>query len=374
MPATILSIRARSVEVPLDLPVAISGRSITARHYTLVRVETTDGHHGIGFCYGGNYGGSLGAAAVRDLFAPLLLGADPSAFERNWGTMYSNSLLHGRAGIVMRALSAIDVALWDRNAQTAGLPLWKLLGGASDGHVPAYASGGYFSPGKTPADLGREVRGYVDAGFDAVKIKVGAVPLAEDEARVAAAREAIGRGVRLMLDANNAWNDVPTAIEAIRRFEAYDPFWIEEPFQPDDVESHAALARAVRTPVATGEIAAGRRQFEALLSHGAASILQTDAAVCGGITEFLRIAHNAAAHGVKIWPHWFHDLHAHLVAALPNGGMVEFFPDSSVLNFRRLLDRQLVATGGRLELPTAPGLGFAFDEAAVDAFAVDDWA
>jgi L-alanine-DL-glutamate epimerase-like enolase superfamily enzyme len=367
-------VTARTVRVPLDTPIAISGRAITARFYTLVRVHASDGSHGIGFCYEGNYGGALGAAAVRTVFAPLVIGEDPTRVERIWQSMYTSSLLHGRAGIVMRALSAIDVALWDRNARAQSLPLWRVLGGYTDGTVAAYASGGYYSPGKTLADLAREVRGYVDAGFDAVKIKIGAVSVAEDEMRIAAVRTAVGQDIRIMLDANNAWSDVPSALEAMIRYESYGPFWIEEPFLPDDVESHAALARAIRTPVATGEIEAGRHRFEALLSQRAASIIQPDAAVCGGTSEFRRIAAHAASRSVSVWPHWFHDLHAHLVAAIPNAGAVEFFPDASVLNFRRLLDRQLTVSGGRLALPPDPGLGFDFDEAAVDSFAVDDWA
>ena len=373
MNTKIASITARTVKIPLDVPIAISRRGIDARHYTLVRVSTTDGAEGFGFCYEGNFGGGLGATAIRSVFAPLLVGLDPVGVAHLWDLMYQNTLLHGRAGIVMRALSAVDIALWDRNAASAGLPLWRYLGGAGEDSVPAYASGGYYAKGKGPGELADELRGYVAAGFDAVKIKIGAVSLGEDEERVAAAREAIGPDIDLMLDANNAWADPATAIYAMRRYEKYDPFWIEEPFQPDDIESHRTLAKAISTPVATGEIEAGRRRFEQLLIARAASILQPDAAVCGGITEFLRIAASAAGHSVNVWPHWFHDLHAHLVAALTNGGRVEYFPDTSVLNFRRLLDRQLEVSGGRLRLPVSPGLGFRFDAGAVDGFAIDDW-
>ena len=109
------------------------------------------------------------------------------------------------------------------------------------------------------------------------------------------------------------------------------------------------------------------------MDQGAAAILQADAAVCGGVTEFRRIAATAASYGVKICPHWFHDLHIHLVASISNGDFVEFFPDDKVLNFRRLIDRQLEAKDGALVLSESPGLGFDFDERAVSSFAIEPW-
>jgi L-alanine-DL-glutamate epimerase-like enolase superfamily enzyme len=155
-----------------------------------------------------------------------------------------------------------------------------------------------------------------------------------------------------------------------RRFEPYHPYWIEEPFSPDDIESHAKLASLTAIPVATGEIEAGRWRFKEILEKRAAEILQADAAVCGGISEWRRIAQTAATYGVTLCPHWFHDLHAHLVAAAPNARYVEFFPDDEVLNFRRLIDRQMEVENGHLRLPPSPGLGFEFDEASVQTYAL----
>jgi L-alanine-DL-glutamate epimerase-like enolase superfamily enzyme len=175
-----------------------------------------------------------------------------------------------------------------------------------------------------------------------------------------------------MLDANNAWSDLPSALRAVERFEQYDPYWIEEPFSPDDIDLHARLAERTAVPVATGEIEAGRWRHKELLEKEAAAILQTDAAVCGGITEFRRIAAAASAYGITVSPHWFHDLHVHLVASTPNCRFVEFFPDDQVLNFRRLLDRQLEVRKGRLVLPDLPGLGLQFDNTAVEEYARKD--
>jgi L-alanine-DL-glutamate epimerase-like enolase superfamily enzyme len=283
--------------------------------------------------------------------------------------MYNESILQGRAGAVMRGISILDTALWDLNARAAKLPLHQYLGSVVDDRVPAYASGGYYLDGKTPAKLGKEMESYVKQGFKAVKMKVGRLSPSEEEARVKAARKAVGEDVLLTLDANNAWRDLPTALEYIRRFEAYKPYWIEEPFSPDAIDLHAALARQTKINVATGEMEAGRWRFRELIDAGGAAILQSDAAVCGGITEWRRISAYADLKGVIVCPHWMHDLHAPLVAATPNARFVEFFLDDQVLNFRRLINKQLTFKNGDLILHKTPGLGFEFDEAAIKKYA-----
>nr|WP_297457627.1 mandelate racemase/muconate lactonizing enzyme family protein [uncultured Halomonas sp.] len=374
LPSKIQSIEARTIRVPLDNPTSFSTRQVHHRDYAIVRVRSDDGNEGIGFCYGGSNAGSLVTQAVRELFAPMLIGEDALRVEGLWEKMYREGILQARSGAAMRALSIIDIALWDRNARSVTLPLHRFLGGYYEDSVPAYASGGYYLDGKTPDKLGEELAGYVELGFKAVKMKVGRLDPQGEEARIKAAREAIGPDVLLMLDANNAWSDLPTALRYMARYEPYDPYWIEEPFSPDDIENHARLSANTHIPVATGEIEAGRWRFKELLDKDAAIILQTDAAVCGGISEYRRIGATAASYGVNLCPHWFHDLHVHLVGSAANGQFVEFFPDDQVLNFRRLIDRQLETKNGRLVLPREPGLGFGFDEQALARFALDDWA
>lgn len=357
------------VRVPLDRVTSFATRIVHARDYCLVKIRTTDGVEGLGFCYGGSAAGTIVRVTVEELLAPQLIGEESTRVEGLWERLYRDALLQGRAGSAMRAISILDIALWDLNARAVGLPLYRYLGYWPNDSVPAYASGGYYVDGKTAKKLGEEMASYAACGFKAVKMKVGRLTPPEEEERVRVARDAVGPDILLMLDANNAWADLPTALLYCKRFEKYNPYWIEEPFSPDEVDNHARLSASTSISVATGEIEVGRWRFKELLDRQGAAILQADAAVCGGITEWRRIAHTAASYGVTISPHWFHDLHVHLVASAPNARYVEFFPDDQVLNFRRLIDRQLEVRNGELVLPKEPGLGFDFDERAVTKYA-----
>jgi L-alanine-DL-glutamate epimerase-like enolase superfamily enzyme len=365
----IKSVHVANISVPLDKVTSFSTRTVSERHYCLVKVTNTDGVEGIGFCYVGSKAGEIAKVAVEQLLAPLLIGQDSHRSEGLWQTMYSESILQGRSGAVMRGISILDTAIWDLNARTAGLPLHKYLGAVVLDKVPAYASGGYYVEGKTPAMLGKEMESYVALGFKAVKMKTGRLSPREEEERLAAVRDAVGDDIIVTMDANNAWRDLPTAMEYIQRFEQYNPYWIEEPFSPDAIDLHARLANRTTITVATGEIEVGRWRHRELVEAGGCEILQTDAAVCGGISEWRRVAAYADAKGVTVSPHWFHDLHAPLVAATPNARFVEFFTDDQVLNFRRLIDTQLSFKDGDLMLHQTPGLGFKFDESALKKYA-----
>jgi len=364
----IKSVHVANVSIPLDVVTSFSTRTVSERHYCLVKVTNTDGLQGIGFCYVGSKAGEIAKVAVEQLLAPKLIGQDSHRSEGLWQDMYSESILQGRSGSVMRGISILDTAIWDLNSRSVNLPLHKYLGAVVLDRVPAYASGGYYVEGKTPALLAKEMESYVAMGFKAVKMKTGRLSPREEEERLAVVRDAVGDDILVTMDANNAWRDLPTAMEYIQRFEQYNPYWIEEPFSPVAIDLHARLASRTSITVATGEIEVGRWRYRELVEAGGCEILQSDAAVCGGISEWRRIAAFADSKGVTVSPHWFHDLHAPLVAATPNARFVEFFTDDQVLNFRRLIDKQLSFDKGDLILHQEPGLGFNFDEAAVQKY------
>jgi L-alanine-DL-glutamate epimerase-like enolase superfamily enzyme len=190
--STIESVHVCVARVPLDKVTSFATRTVSSRDYCLVKVRSIDGEEGVGFCYVGSGGGRIAAVAVEELLAPKLVGEDSHRVEGLWQQMYSEALLQGRSGSVMRGISILDTALWDLNARAAGLPLYRYLGCMVTDRVPAYASGGYYLEGKTPDKLAEELLSFVRAGFTAVKMKVGRLSPAEEEARITAAREAIG--------------------------------------------------------------------------------------------------------------------------------------------------------------------------------------
>jgi L-alanine-DL-glutamate epimerase-like enolase superfamily enzyme len=365
----ISKLEARTVEVPLARATRIATRVLPSRLYTWVRASAEDGTQGVGFCLGG----PAATEFVRGHLARGVQGRSVFETEAIWQELYQEILLQGRRGAGLRALSAVDIALWDLKGKMLNQPVWALIGRIRS-RVPAYASGGYYVEGKTTNDLVAEVAGYVEAGFRAVKIKIGGVALAQDLARVRAVRQAIGPEVLLMLDANNAWPNAHEAVAAIRRFETYAPDWIEEPLPPDDLVGLRRVAQSVQTPIATGEIEATRWGFQALIDGGSVSVVQPDAAVVGGISEWLKIAHLASARSVPVAPHWLADLHVQLAACADNARWIEYFTSTDILNIGLLLRSHLRVEDGEALLPSEPGLGIAVDDEALQRYATDAWA
>ncbi len=366
----ITDVRSVLVRIPLQRPISIATRAVHGREYVLVFAKAEDGTEGVGYTYAGTVGGSMVRTAVNDVLKPLLVGGDAGLIERHWAAMFQDGLLVGRRGALLRAISAVDIALWDLAGKQTGRPLFRLLGGYRD-EVPAYASGGYYMEGKGLDGLAQEMGRYLRAGFTSVKIKVGGLSIAEDAARVKAAREALGPGVRLALDANNAYKSVDEAIQAARAFEPYDIWWFEEPLAPDNIPGQAEVAAAVSMPVATGEIHATRWDFRDLISLRAARILQADAGVLGGVSEWIKVAHTAASFDLPVAPHWHANLHVHLLGAIPNGLTIEyFFLEEDIYNFERIVREPLAPARGRIRIPERPGLGLVLDEAAIERFTV----
>jgi len=370
----IAQVTARAVAIPLGRSTRMSTRTLSERHFLLVEVSDTDGATGIGYSYAGTVGGRLLADAVTDVLAPVVLGGDAEDLPGLWRHMYQESLLIGRRGAILRAISAVDIALWDLRAKRCGEPLARLLGGTTARPLPAYASGGYYRPDDGPpsAAVQDEIAGSRQLGFRDHKIKVGGLPVAEDAERVAAAIEAIGGRGRLALDANNAYASAAEALRALRAFEraagGAGLWWFEEPLSPENVAGHAELAATAETPIATGEIHQTRWDFARLIEGHAADILQPDVGVVGGVSEFLRIAHTAESFDLPIAPHWHANLHAQLAAALPGTLTIEYFDlAADIYNFEAIVSEEsrLRVEHGQIALSERPGIGIELDEAAV---------
>jgi D-arabinonate dehydratase len=357
----IIAVEAFAISIPLHTAVSDAVRRITHRDSLIVRIRTEDGLEGTGFTLG--YDGSLAMVSlVNVIYKPILEGANALHAEALWADMYRQSIQAGRRGAALRAMSAIDIALWDLRGKAAGMPVKHLLGVHSDS-LRCYATGGYYRDGQTPDQLVAEMANYVEQGFSAIKLKVGKLAAHEDAARMRAIRKQLGDGIDILLDANGGWPDSSTAVSAMRRLEEYRPYWIEEPVRADNIAAMARIAEALDVPVATGELEATRWAFADLLERKAADILQPDATVCGGVGEWLKIAHMAAAQDIPIAPHYNWDIHTQLSASIPNNLFIEYFiRGSDVKVFDEVLANPIYPANGYITPRNEPGFGIVYRE------------
>ncbi len=365
----IRKVEASAISIPLRAAVSDAVRRITHRDHLVVRLITEEGLEGWGFTLGYDSSRAM-VSLVETIFRPLVEGAVIFESEHLWAEMFRQSIQAGRRGAALRALSAIDIALWDLRGKAAGMPVMHLLGVHST-RLRCYATGGYYREGQTVDELVREMCGYVEQGFTAVKLKVGKLGAREDAERMRAVRRALGDDVELLLDANGGWPDAPTAIAALRRLEEHRPYWIEEPVRADNLAAMARIAEATETPVATGELEATRWAFAELVERRAADILQPDATVCGGVSEWLKIAHMAASLDIPIAPHYNWDIHTQLNASIPNALFIEYFMrGSDVKVFDEVLENPIHPVNGHIEPRRDPGFGLHFRTASLEQYRI----
>jgi L-alanine-DL-glutamate epimerase-like enolase superfamily enzyme len=338
----------------------------------LARVHTDEGVTGTGFLTVGSPTADVAAALVRGVLKAVVVGEDPLLTEDLWRRMYDAVPRRGAEGLPRACMAAIDFALWDLKGKLLGAPVSAVLGGRRR-RVATYANCAHHLP---PGKLAEKAAEYVRRGHTALKIRGSAtyVSLSEATERVRQVREAVGPDVKLMVDVNGTWT-VDVAIQQLRRWERYDVYWLEEPVPPDDVPGYARIRqRAGRTYVAGGEQHVGVPEFRQLIERGAVDVVQPNAAITGGITDWLRIHALATLSSVPVSPWDLQAVHLHLAAGLPNVMWIEYFmPDNPLLEFQgRLfkgpaLREEATPEGIVLVPPDAPGLGLELDEAVADA-------
>ena len=344
----------------IALPVVLSDSTHgEIRHFELVtvRVRAADGVEGLGY----TYTVGPGAAAIRALLgdlAPLVRGQDAERIEQIWQRLWWGCHYVGRGGLAAFAISAIDIALWDLRARRRGVPLWRLLGGHHP-RVKAYAGGIDL---QFPLDrLLRQADENLGRGFRAIKMKVGRPRLREDVERVRAMRERLGPDVPLMVDANMRWT-ADEAIRAARALAGHDVFWLEEPTIPDDVAGHVRIVRQGALPVAAGENLRTIHEFTRLIDAGGVTFPEPDVSNVGGVTAWLKVAHVAEAHNLPVTSHGVHDLHVHLLAAVPNASYLEVHG----FGLERFVAHPLELVDGEAIAPDRPGHGVELDWEALE--------
>ena len=263
----ITSLETYALSAPLPQVVRTSTHAISQVSEVIVKLTTDAGHVGTGEAHGPfllRHGGAEGLRGVNNVLhaiRPLVLDRDPFDVEAIWQDLFALSYTSVRGiptlardqRLLITAMSAIDIALWDLMGKAVGRPVNALLGGAVRRRIPCYVTGFYYRDGEKPDDVVREAVRYVEHGYRTLKVKVGGLSPEDDAARVGRIRKAVGRDVAIMLDANQGWN-LPTAIRAARLCGEHDVFWLEDPMPWfDERRTLARLKEATRIPIAAGE-------------------------------------------------------------------------------------------------------------------------
>ena len=367
---------ARVEAFPLSCPIPEAhqvrlgiGRTVK-RDAVLVKITGDEGCVGWGEAHAGR-APTVIAELINSTLAPLLLGAKLSEHESLWQKLYRLQLAsHGTGAAAALAISGIDMALWDLRGKLVGQPLCALLGAAPRA-IPAYAGGISFGYGETGA-LVDEAQAAVALGYRALKLRFG-LAVAEDLGRAAAVRAAVGEGIDLLADANCSYT-LPDAQRARSGLDGLAAGWLEEPFPAHDFRSYRALAPHGHTPLAAGENHYLLSDFDRRADDGAVRLWQPDLSKCGGITEALRIAALAQAHGVSVHPHTSVTglnvaASLHFLSALPNAGYFEAdFARYNPLRTALCSPVAEVSLDGTFMPPAGPGLGIEIDEAALRHF------
>jgi mandelate racemase len=353
----IRSVRARPVIVPLSRPLRTASGNIPASPLVLIDIETDQDVTGCAYLFGYTPLTLKPLCAFIDGIAPLLIGSAiaPVVIQEHLAATFK---LLGRQGLIGMALSGIDMALWDALGRLAGRPVAELLGGTCK-PVPAYDSFGIVD---SRADR-RALEASIEAGFKAVKIKIGAASPADDVETVRAVRDVIGPEVQLMVDLNQS-QSADSAIRRIDRLAAYELSWVEEPVAAEDLTGHARVRAASPVPIQTGENWWFAADMARAIEAEACDLVMPDLMKIGGITGWLKAMALAEAASLPISSHIFPEASAHVLPVSPTAHFLEYLDIAGPILTERLSLQNGFATA------RGPGLGMDWDENSVERFLV----
>jgi len=350
-----------ALSIPLKRPFTGRGQFPRERiNPVLVRLVTEDGLDAFGLAFAWNDRQIKSLKASIDDLKETIIGQDIFRWAEAWQKLWEATKHMGHQGYGIYALSAIDSALWNLQAKALGMPLARLLGGYRE-KVPAYASHMLFRNWSLD-ELQKDAASLVEQGFRVMKMNMGDKPARVELERLKAVREAVGEDIGIMVDVNWSWA-VPQAIQMGRELERYNVYWLEDPLASDDADDLAHVANALDMPVAAGETFCTKHGFRPLLEKKSADILIVDLQRAGGVTEWMKIATMADAWNLPVASHLFPDFSMHLMAAIPNGLILEYMPwwDAIYQEPPQVKD-------GYIKIPDKPGLGLELDPEAIKRY------
>ncbi len=349
----ISKVETQLVNLPFVTPIKTAVHDMRSVGCCLLSLETDEGLVGEAYLF------TLNAVRLKAFdemvrgFDHLLLGRDPHYVSGIWDDIWKEINPSGHKGLTISALSTLDTACWDLIGKAANKPLHHLFGACRD-RVPTYASGGLWLS-QSIDSLQSEAQTFLDAGFTAMKIRLGTGDISLDVTRVQAVRDVVGPDIDLMVDINQGLT-VKTAIRLGRELEAFNLVWIEEPVPAYDLDGHAKVTAALDTPIASGETEYTRFGIQAMIDKKACDILMPDLQRIGGLTEMRRVAALADAHNMSISTHIFTEQSLCIAGSSPNCMSVEHMPW-----FSSLFNEEMVIKDGLIEIPDRPGTGFTFN-------------
>lgn len=332
------------------------------REWVTLELGTDEGIVGLGVTF---FGGPITKAlkSAVDSLAAMVIGMDPLHVEGIAAKLRGAAGTAGPGGIFSLALSAVDIACWDIKGKALNQPLWALAGGLRD-RAPVYASGALMREHNIEylASAGLHL---MEMGFRQMKMQCGSEStIAGSVERVRVVREAVGPDVKLMCDINQLWS-VNQAIEIGHKFEEYGLTWLEDPVAHDDFPGLARVADSLTMPIAAGEYHYGIVPFRHMLEARSIDFVMIDLFRVGGVTQWLKVAGMAEAFNLPVVSHLIPEIHAHLIAAIPNGFTVEYMPWSLAL-----FEETPAIEDGQIVAPSRPGHGLVLSQETVKKYQV----
>ena len=385
----ITSVKSHVLQCDMAEELGYSQQYYDKRTAHLIEVSTDEGITGWGECFGAGNVAVANRAIVELCIQPMIVGDDPLDRDAIWHKVYNLLRDHGQKGMPLQALSGVDIALWDISGKIAGLPLCKMIGGSHRSSVRVYGYGMMLNRGSVGDHVARfsdEAAAIREKGFAAAKMKVGLGP-ANDIKLCEAVRESVGSDYPFMVDANHCYTTAD-AFRVGRALEELEACWFEEPVAPEDLDGYRELRAGLTVDIAGGEAEFNRWGWRSLLESRGIDIAQPEVCSLGGVSEYMRVLALCHAHFTPVVNHVWGSAIAvatnlHLLSAMPDlpGGMhqwetfLEF--DTTENRFRDDLPLapldiqfQVNANGGRVSVPTGPGIGVEPDRAFLKHFAI----